>query len=165
MTSSTLEVRETNILDTGYYSCCRQDSTNKCAKQYIFVSGNVLLHRQITKNILIHLLSFFICSSDNEKLLLPTEEYYVLNHNEPGLIPCRPSHPDVEVSLYRDGRSNRGRENIVNLYFHILEWVKVFFKSAYKFFYSNRPYTRQLIKVNGRTTHLKVFIRTKWQEN
>ena len=61
--------------------------------------------------------------SGNEKLLLPTEEYYVLNHNEAGLIPCRPSHPDVEVSLYRDGRSNRGRENIVTIfiYFYFFE--------------------------------------------
>jgi len=79
-------------------------------------SNNFLINLNLTADL-----------SDNEKLLLPTEEYYVLNHNEAGLIPCRPSHPDVEVSLYRDGRSNRGRENIVKIRLHFSILLMSFF--------------------------------------
>lgn len=101
--------------------------------------------------------------SDSKQLLLPTEDYYVLNNNEPGLIPCRPSHPDVEVSLYRDGRSNRGRENIVNIKYikNFLKRFKVDLISVTKFDHTPRLYTQQLIKASGRITLLKVFVRIK----
>ena len=59
---------------------------------------------------------FSLHRSDARKLVLPTEEYYVLTNGEPGLIPCRPSHPgDFFSPIIRIKRCNKNES-----YFYII---------------------------------------------
>ncbi|XP_037082735.1 vascular endothelial growth factor receptor 1-like isoform X2 [Pollicipes pollicipes] len=83
---STLEIRDVGHLDVGYQSCQlagtpSQDPAQSAARVYLFVN-------------------------DTEHLLVLSQKdmFITLKPNVPGVIPCRPSHPDVRVTLNRNGR-------------------------------------------------------------
>lgn len=57
--------------------------------------------------------------ADGEKLLLPTESSYVFNDSQKVLLPCRPTHPDVFVSLQKPALTGRGMENIVRIFIYM----------------------------------------------
>ena len=53
-------------------------------------------------------------------MLLPMNTQYAFNHSEIAILPCKPTHPDVKVSLYREGLAGRGWENVVSIYSFLL---------------------------------------------
>lgn len=85
--SAILKASDIRFLDTGNYTCQRSDALHLVASQYIFVS-------------------------DGDHLFLPTERSYVFNDTQNAVLPCRPTHPDVVVSLQIEGKTSRGIENI-----------------------------------------------------
>ncbi|XP_071455264.1 vascular endothelial growth factor receptor 1-like isoform X2 [Hetaerina americana] len=83
--TSHLEVSNSYYLDTGYYHCHYRETTDMEAvedvdKIYVYVNNTVQL--------LVHNVSYG---------LVMQIEY------EPAIIPCKPTSPDVNVTLYKDG--------------------------------------------------------------
>ncbi|XP_072158763.1 vascular endothelial growth factor receptor 1 isoform X2 [Bemisia tabaci] len=77
---SVLFLHRASYLDTGFFSCKNKHDLKQEAKIYIYVR-------------------------DSEKLLAVSDTLVFLTQNEYGavVIPCRPTSPDVNVSLLKDG--------------------------------------------------------------
>ena len=112
---ATLEVSEAVDTDTGYYSCILDWEPRLVARQFIFVHGliNHLVDIYWTSGRLID--GFHFITDPNSVSLItadmeanhaenndPVHLLYVAMMAETVMISCIPTHPDVDVKIFKD---------------------------------------------------------------
>lgn len=108
---SVLIVTNATVLDTGYYTCYHKetnaDAPKTAIKTYVYVEG-LFIHDNILFYQLLYSFCFvciYFCLDEQQLIVGPKDTdvvTVVAQQSKPEVIPCKPTHPDVQLKLTVD---------------------------------------------------------------